>query len=294
MMVPHPVPLEVNVRITTLVENDVLDGHEGLIPEFGLSLHVEFGGTRIVFDTGASDTFSSNAATLGIDISDVDAAVLSHHHFDHGGGLARFLELNQRAEIFLRGGEIADRFFKALVVLKRPIGIDLELLERSSDRFTFVSGPTEIAPGVFLLTDIGSAHARPAGNSKLFVNRDGRLVPDPFDHELLMVIRDDDGLVVFSGCSHHGILNMIDAAVDQFPGEPVKAVLGGFHLIGLPIFNSMAAPKDEVEEIGRKILARSPGKVYTGHCTGEKAFRVLAGVMGDTLEPFHTGSVIEV
>jgi 7,8-dihydropterin-6-yl-methyl-4-(beta-D-ribofuranosyl)aminobenzene 5'-phosphate synthase len=282
------------MRITTLVENDVLDGCDGLTPEFGLSLHIEIDETKILFDTGASDVFSVNAAALGIDLAAVGAAVLSHQHFDHGGGLARFLAANDHASIYLRESDVSARYFKALAVLKRPIGIDRELLEQSSDRFTFVSGSTEIAPGVFLLTDIGSGHARPAGNNRLFVKRDGRLVPDPFDHELLMVIRDGDGLVVFTGCSHHGILNMIDAALDRFPGEPVKAVMGGFHLIGLPIFNSMAASRDEVEEIGRKILSRLPGKVYTGHCTGERAFGVLSGVMGDTLEPFHTGSVIDL
>jgi 7,8-dihydropterin-6-yl-methyl-4-(beta-D-ribofuranosyl)aminobenzene 5'-phosphate synthase len=151
-----------------------------------------------------------------------------------------------------------------------------------------------IAPGVYLLTAIGSAHRRPRGNSRLFVESNGGLVPDPFDHELMMVVHEDDGMVVFSGCSHHGILNLIDAATAQFPRVPIKAVFGGFHLIGLPFYNSMAASRSEVREIGRQIMEKVRGPVYSGHCTGEKAYGVLEEVMGETLHRFQTGSSIEV
>jgi 7,8-dihydropterin-6-yl-methyl-4-(beta-D-ribofuranosyl)aminobenzene 5'-phosphate synthase len=282
------------MRITTLIENDALDGRDDLTAEFGLSLHVQLGERQILFDTGTSGAFADNAESLGIDLAAVDLAVLSHHHFDHGGGLERFLEINRTAKVYLGRGERAARYFKALAVIKRPIGIDLGLLDRSGDRFEFVAGSPEVAPGVVLITEIGNAHARPAGNRRLFVERGGSLVPDPFDHELVMVAREADGIVVFSGCSHSGVLNMIEAAVDRFPDVPIKAVIGGFHLIGLPFLNTMAASRAEVEAIGRSILGFSPGKVYSAHCTGAKAYRVLRGVMGDTLEPFHTGTVLEV
>ncbi len=243
---------------------------------------------------GASAEFASNAAALGIDISEVDVAVVSHQHFDHGGGLEHFLEVNTRATVYLRQSPLAGRWFKALAVIKRPVGIDLDLLDRFSDRIEFVSEMRVIAPGVYLLTAIGSAHWRPRGNDRLFVESDGGLVPDPFDHELMMVVHEADGMVVFSGCSHHGILNLIDAATAQFPRVPIKAVFGGFHLIGLPFYNSMAASRSEVREIGRQIMEKVQGPVYSGHCTGEKAYGVLEGVMGETLHRFQTGSSIEV
>ena len=282
------------MRITALIENDVLEGRDDLSPEFGLSIHVRIGDRQILFDTGASGAFADNAEVLGIDLAEVDVAVLSHHHFDHGGGLDRFLEANKRAPVYLRQAENADRYFKALAVIKRPIGLDLGLLDRRPDRFEFVSEECEIAPGVFLITEIGSTYARPKGNHHLFVDRGESLVPDPFDHELVMVVREDDGMVVFSGCSHNGILNMIEAARDRFPDVPIKAVIGGFHLIGIPFFNTMAASRGEVEDMGREILTFSPGKVYSAHCTGAKGFQVLQGVMGDTLETFHTGTTFEV
>jgi 7,8-dihydropterin-6-yl-methyl-4-(beta-D-ribofuranosyl)aminobenzene 5'-phosphate synthase len=282
------------MQVTALVENNTLEGRQDLCPEFGLSLHVEVNGTKILFDMGASAAFASNAEALGVDVSAVGVAVVSHQHFDHGGGLQRFFELNDQASVFLREAPRVDRFFKALAVIKRPIGLDLDLMDRFCERIEFVSQMRVVAPGVYLLTRIGSAHKRPRGNRRLFMKAAGGLVPDSFDHELMMVVHEDDGMVVFSGCSHHGILNLIDAARAQFPRVPIKAVFGGFHLIGLPFFNSMAASRAEVRDIGWRVLEKVDGTVYSGHCTGEKAFAVLEEVMGDKLKAFPTGSTVEV
>jgi len=281
------------MRITCLVENSCPDEGAGLRPEFGLSLHVEVGGARVLFDTGSSGLFQANAERLGVDVAAVDALVVSHQHFDHGGGLATFLEANQRAPVFLRSAPLADRWFRAFGFIRRPIGIASELLERHAERVEWVAGTREILPGVFLLCDIGSAHARPRGNRRLWVERNGRVERDPFDHELMMVVCEAGGVVVLSGCSHHGVLNMLDAAMAAFPGVPVKGLVGGFHLIGLPFYDSMAASRREVEAIGRRILEQVAAPVFTGHCTGAKGYRVLEGVMGDALRPLATGTVIE-
>jgi 7,8-dihydropterin-6-yl-methyl-4-(beta-D-ribofuranosyl)aminobenzene 5'-phosphate synthase len=110
----------------------------------------------------------------------------------------------------------------------------------------------------------------------------------------MMVVREGDGMAVFSGCSHHGILNMMDAAAAAFPDTPVHAVFGGFHLIGLPFYDSMGPSRAEVEAIGRQMLERVSGPVYSGHCTGAKGFAVLESVMGERLRPFSTGAVAEL
>jgi 7,8-dihydropterin-6-yl-methyl-4-(beta-D-ribofuranosyl)aminobenzene 5'-phosphate synthase len=247
----------------------------------------------VLFDTGSSGLFLANAERLGVDVAAVDALVVSHQHFDHGGGLATFLDANLRAPVYLREAPLADRWFRAFGLIRRPIGIDRELLERQRSRFELVAGRREVAPGVFLLCDIGSAHARPRGNRRLWAERDGRLERDSFDHELMMVVHEAGGIVVLSGCSHHGVLNMLDAARAAFPGVPVKGLVGGFHLIGLPFYDSMAASRREVEAIGRRILEQVAGPVFTGHCTGGKGYRALAGVMGEALRPLATGTVIE-
>jgi len=283
-----------HMKVTVLVENNGANDREDLSPEFGLSLHFDTPEQRILFDTGTSGVFAENAQAMEIDIADVDVAVLSHHHFDHGGGLARFLEINDHAPIYLRGCPDRGHTFKAFGVVKRFIGIDESFLQKHADRFVMIDTETEIYPNTFLLTDLGGRHPRPKGNDHLWVRRDGRLIHDPFDHELEMVVLQEDGLVIVTGCSHSGILNMVDAAVARFPDLPVKAVIGGFHLIGNPMFNSMAGSRSEVEAIGREIMDRSSGIVFSGHCTGAKAFAILKDVMGETLRAFQTGSTIEL
>jgi 7,8-dihydropterin-6-yl-methyl-4-(beta-D-ribofuranosyl)aminobenzene 5'-phosphate synthase len=147
---------------------------------------------------------------------------------------------------------------------------------------------------VWLLTDIRDRHPRPRGNRHLYVEHDGRLQADPFDHELILVIHETDGMVVFTGCSHQGVLNMVEAAAARFPDTPITAVFGGFHLIGLPLFNTMAASRSEVESIARTMLERVDGPVFTGHCTGRTGTEALAAVMGDRLRTMCTGAVFEV
>jgi 7,8-dihydropterin-6-yl-methyl-4-(beta-D-ribofuranosyl)aminobenzene 5'-phosphate synthase len=280
------------MRVTTLIENDAIGGRDDLVPEHGMSLLIETGTTTILFDTGATGVFADNAEALGVDLASVDLAVLSHHHFDHGGGLARFFELNPSTPVFLREAPLDPRWFKALAVVKRPIGIDPDIVEAERDRFRFVAEDTEVAPGVWLLTAIATTHPRPKGNRKLYVESDGRLEPDPFDHELVLVVHEDDGMAVVTGCSHSGILNMVETAAEKFPETPIGAVIGGFHLIGLP--HTMAASATEVETIARTMLDRVAGPVYTGHCTGRKGYDALATVMGNRLRPIHTGDVIEL
>mmetsp|Transcript_1022 Transcript_1022/g.790 ORF Transcript_1022/g.790 Transcript_1022/m.790 type:complete len:86 (+) Transcript_1022:108-365(+) len=79
-----------------------------------------------------------------------------------------------------------------------------------------------------------------------------------------MVIKENNELVVFTGCSHNGILNMIDTVVNHFKGIPIKAVIGGFHLVGLPMFNTMAESKSKIEGISKKTLNYSIKKIGNG------------------------------
>jgi len=280
------------MRIVTLVENTRAEGREDLAPEHGLSLYIERDDQRILFDTGATQAFFQNAERLDVDIAGVDAAVISHHHFDHGGGLPYFLEANHEARVYLCKCEEGDYTFRGFGIMQKHIGLDTELFQKHPDRFEFVEGFTEILPGVFILTDIGKRYPLPKGNRRLFVERAGVRSLDSFDHELVMAVKEETGLVVFTGCAHSGILNMIDTVVRRFPGVPIKAVLGGFHLVGIPVLNTMAGSRREVADIGREMLKYPMDSVYTGHCTGMKAYRILKRVMGERLQYLPTGSTV--
>jgi 7,8-dihydropterin-6-yl-methyl-4-(beta-D-ribofuranosyl)aminobenzene 5'-phosphate synthase len=287
----HSAVKEGNVRVVTLVENTQPDGREDLVAEHGLSLYIECGDRRILFDTGATDAFARNAEKLGIDLREVDVLFVSHHHYDHGGGLARFLEINDKATVYLCKSKDEAYYFRAFGgILSKHIGLDQDLLHERAERFAFVDGSVEILPGVYVLAGIAHPYALPRGNRRLFVKRDKTYHRDDFEHELSLVIRENDALVAFTGCAHNGVLNIMAAVTDQFQDLPIRAVLGGFHLVDLPILNTMAGSKRQVAGLGEKLLAYPVERYYTGHCTGMKAYRVLKEVMAERLDYLPTGS----
>lgn len=282
------------MKITTLVENRPSKTDSHLVAEWGLSLHIAFNGQNILFDMGASDAFAQNAKHLSVDLASVNAAVLSHHHIDHGGGLERFLDLNTESKVYLGETPNGDCYVKILGFVKKYVGLDKALLAACASRFSTITEPIQIFPDVYLLPHILSTHPRPKGNKHIFLKRGGIFTHDDFSHEIVMAIKEAGRLVVFTGCSHNGILNMVDTVAKEFKGTPIKAVIGGFHLIGVPPFNFMADTQSEVEDLGRAILNYPIDQTYTGHCTGTKAFRVLKAVMGDRLTDIQTGSSFEV
>lgn len=281
------------MKITALIENREPDNRNDLETEHGLSLHIEHNGRNILFDTGASESFWHNAEKLGINLKQIDLTILSHHHYDHGGGLPFFLETNLQSRVYLGRRPSGDPLFKGLGgVMKKYIGLDPKLFEKYPDRFLFLNHMAEIASDLFVITEICNRYPRPKGNSKLMVEKDGTMQPDTFDHEVVTVIKDRGELVIITGCAHSGILNMVETVIRNFPDTPIKAVVGGFHLAGIPIEHLMPESRDEIEKIAAQMLKYPIRKVYTGHCTGMKAYEILKSVMGDKLEYIKTGTSI--
>jgi 7,8-dihydropterin-6-yl-methyl-4-(beta-D-ribofuranosyl)aminobenzene 5'-phosphate synthase len=277
-----------------LIENRESTTKPGLTSEWGLSLHVGFNNHSILFDTGASGAFVDNAEHLSVKVDAVGVAVLSHHHFDHGGGLERFFEVNSHAKVYLADAPDGECYVKIMGFLKKYIGLDRAIMDDHRERFEIVGKPTEILPSVFIFPNIIDTHPMPLGNKQLHVKTDGKLSNDDFSHEIVMAIKESGKLVIFTGCSHNGILNMIDTVAKEFEGFPIKAVIGGFHFVASPPFNHMAEKRKDVENIGKSILNRLVEMTYTGHCTGKKAFNILKSVMGDQIKDMRTGSSFDI
>ncbi len=281
------------MTVTVLAEDTVAPGSAGLRPEHGLSLHIGLDRASILYDAGASGLFADNAARLGVDIAGIDLAAVSHGHYDHGGGIMRFLELNQLAVVHMHS-RAADPHYVKVLFRKNDASIPPEVFRRHRDRIRFIDGFIEAGRDVFLLTDIGKGYPWVKFNRTLLMGQAGGAVPDTLQHEIVMVVREADGLVVFTGCGHNGVLNMVDTVRMRFPGTPIKAVLGGFHLMGIPGMNILAEDEASVRRIGQNLLELGIGRTYTGHCTGAKAYRVLKEVMGSAVDALATGSRIEI
>ena len=274
---------------TVLVENHA-GASLGVVQTcHGISILVERSGLSFLMDLGEDELYATNAQALGKDLSAVDFSFISHGHTDHGGGLAHFLESNPSASVYASQHAVRDRHFvKIAGVIRKDISLDATLADRYPDRFVFTPSTTEIARDVFVVPTSTCQHPLPTGNASLFKEDSGSLVADDFDHEALLLIRDSDGLIVFSGCCHNGILNVVDTVRAEFPDAPIKAVIGGFHLFN-PVLGKIAEDPEYVRTLGEAMLASEGTLFVTGHCTGTEAYGILKGILGDRLAYFSTG-----
>jgi len=281
------------MKIITLVENSSIDESK-YKSEHGISLFIETDIFKILFDTGQSNLFHQNAKKMSIDITTVDCCVISHGHYDHGGGLSTFINENKKSQIFLKKNAFENHLIKFDNNKEIYIGLENTVLKKNRNRFNFIDEFTEIEPNIFIITKIDHNYAKPIGNKTLMKKTDNSIKEDKFNHELILVIRENDGLVIFTGCSHNGILNMIETVESYFKNETIKAVFGGFHLHNSRT-DTMNEEKNDVIQIGESLLKKKFIKnIYTGHCTGKIAFDILKDVMGEKLKPFSTGMNIDI
>lgn len=270
------------MKVTVLSDNI---GCGSLGGEWGLSFYIESGGRRYLLDTGGSDLFFANAAKLGIDISDVDCAVLSHAHYDHSRGMEAFFRNNTKASFFV-SPNARENCYGGVGFLGRYIGMPKGVLAAYGDRIRTPQGVAEIDRNVFVVPHSTDGLSRIGRKAHLYVRRGWRYLPDDFSHEQSLVFRTDGGLVIFNSCSHSGADVVMEEVGRAFPGEMVKAYLGGLHLFRMN--------EDEVREIAGKIQKAGISRVITGHCTGDKPFAVLKSCLGDAVDQFHCGMVIDL
>jgi len=275
------------MEITTLIENEVSEGLSGLKKEAGLSLFIRTNDLNILFDTGSSGAFADNAEKLGVNLAKVDFVVISHAHFDHSGGLEHFFGINREAKVYIREQATGQYYYKVLF-LKKYIGVDQELLKKYADRFIFVKDDMQLNENMKLVTHFSGKYPLPSDSKHLLMKKGGKMVPDDFIHEQMLVINDGNKVFGFTGCSHHGILNMVESV--PLKEENRLYVIGGFHMYN-PVTRGLSEKKEDVITAARLFDANpNVEKILTGHCTGKGAFRLLKSVLDDKLEELHTGS----
>lgn len=245
------------MKITALLEN--ITKRSDLSAEHGLSLYIETTDHKILFDMGQTDLFLVNATVLGIDLSAVDLAVLSHGHYDHGGGLAKFLEINRTAPVYLSRYAFEPHYHGT----EKYIGLDTSLA--GSDRLVFTEDDTVLDTGITLFSCSQKKQKHDLGSFGLTRLENGSFVPEDFRHEQYLLLEENKKRVLFSGCSHRGIMDI----ADWFRPD---VLIGGFHFSKLPL--------DEALKSYAEYLDGFPTEYYTCHCTGESQFQFMKNYMG--------------
>lgn len=264
------------MKITVLAENTSLSPE--YIPEHGLSFLIETEKDKILFDMGQSNAFLKNAAHMRISLHDVDFGVLSHGHYDHGGGLVHFLKTNDHAPIYISQYAFRD-YYNAE---NKYIGLDSVLSLESRIHLTGNIHKINQTCTLFSCNDFCRPY--PAAPHGLKEKCGVHFYEDRFLHEQYLLIQEKGKRILISGCSHKGILNILE----WFRPD---VLIGGFHLMktdtespeGLEMLDRIATH-----------LKKSNSLFYTGHCTGRAAFDFLKARLSDQLSALSTGLVISI
>jgi len=272
------------MKIVTLVENTAND--KSLKSEHGLSIYIETPKHKVLFDLGPKDVFIHNAKKLGIDLAEIDTVIISHGHFDHGGALANFLKVNSKAKIYIHKLAFEPYYIK-IFLFKVYIGLDKKLAGNS--RFILTDDTVRIDDELFIFSDVEGTFGTKSNNVLLKKTASG-YVKDDFAHEQNLIVTVDGKAVLFSGCSHKGIENILRTAKKYQPS--IQAVFGGFHLYS-PATKS-TEPPEVLQQLTVELSAHKDVVFYTGHCTGASAFDNMRSSMGEKLRHLSTGATVEI
>jgi 7,8-dihydropterin-6-yl-methyl-4-(beta-D-ribofuranosyl)aminobenzene 5'-phosphate synthase len=268
-------------RVTILY--DAFGSRPGLTRDWGFAALVEYGGKRILFDTGNNaDIFARNVRALGIDLGRLDFVVISHRHGDHVAGLNYLLRVNPHVKVYapkenfgVFGSTLPGTFYRRDSTLPDSMRYfdasePAELRSGTpwpAANFSWVDSLTEVAPGVAIISTI----SKTPGTLEL--------------RELSLAIRTPEGVVLLVGCSHPGIETIVEASRPW--GDHVHAIFGGLHLV--------TTPDSAITRIATALHDKwQIDQIAPGHCTGEPAFAALKRLFGPRYVYAGLGTVTEL
>lgn len=267
------------MKVTSIIENT---SKIGLPVEHGLSLYIEKdNGQKVLFDMGQSALFAKNAETLGLSIADVDKAIISHGHYDHGGGLRTFLTENHKAKVYIHREAFLPHYSLRETGL-RYIGLD-DLL-KANERLVFCGDQKRIDAGMLLFANVLGDCCSPKGNRLLFGPTENE--NDTFGHEQNLIIEEAGKVVLFAGCAHGGIVNILRKA-QELTGKVPTHVFAGMHLVKSGL--SEAEERAFIISLAEELKQYKDTRFYTMHCTGEDQFMQLKSMMGSQIEYLSCG-----
>ncbi len=272
------------VTITILVDNLA---REGLAAEHGFAVLIGAGGRKILFDTGQTGAvLGGNADALGVDLSGVEAVVLSHGHYDHTGGVPLALAHAPRAAVWCHPGVFVPRW-SVRDGAAREIGVPpaaREALTALPDgRLRRVTAPVPAVPGVWITGPVPRLDPFEDTGGPFFLDPEGTK-PDLLPDDLSLWMETPEGTVVLTGCCHAGLMNTLMLVRNRTGGRPLRALLGGFHLVN--------AGERRMARTLETLRTLNPALIVPCHCTGEAAVGVLQGAFGEKVTPGAAGGMM--
>ena len=273
------------VHLTLLVDNKA---GTGLEPEHGLSIWIQALGRHVLFDTGQGPALAGNASRLKKDLSHTQSLILSHGHYDHGGGIAMALASAPEAEIYLHPEALVPKYSLHPSRPPRYVGLPKSALAPLESlppgRIIRVEQPVKLNPCSGLTGPIPRRTSFEDTGGPFFLDEAGH-ARDWIRDDLAMWIHTSRGLVVLMGCAHAGVINTLWYVLNITGEHKLHAVIGGMHLAG--------AQSPRLEKTLEALGELGPELIVPCHCTGERAVKMLKKRLpGKVMEGF-SGLVLE-
>jgi len=280
------------MKVQILIENRA--SMPECLAEHGLSVFIESGERKVLFDLGATDIYLQNAKRMKIDLEQIDTVVVSHGHYDHAGGIPSFCGINEKAKIYIH-----NQAFETFYGIEdgklddEPCSIRWSSAQCKAvaDRLVLTDGVTWISEDIAVSGTIPKGEGFVPTERFYRKNADGSLAADPMAHEQFLAARVRDhsgqsrGYFIFSGCSHNGVIPCLNFAKTLFPGERILGLLAGMHL-----YHSDAEERRAVLE---QLVAENMDYILPVHCTGIHAICDLKLMIGDRCIPAGAGDSFE-
>lgn len=278
------------MRVSILTENVVYK--RGFLAEHGLSLLIDTGKEKYLFDTGQSNVFLYNAAKLRIDFGELNGVVLSHGHYDHCGGMEHWRELGD-VPIYIQEKAFEKKYAESFRSHDlRYIGLENKgNWQEEANVKKLSGGGTQIAEGVYLLSEIPyTTYFEPMMGSFWKSNSQHpghhELLVDSMEDEQLLVIEQEEGLCVFAGCAHVGIINCLRYVQTIFQDRKIHCLMAGMHLRN--------CDAKRLEKTIHILKEQDIDIVVPMHCTGMRAIAAIRDFLGSACVLPEAGKTIEI
>ncbi|WP_421223466.1 MBL fold metallo-hydrolase [Aeromonas enteropelogenes] len=268
------------LTFSVLVDDDVY--LPGCLPEKGLLLLLECDGLRVLFDSGRGRVLRHNAAVMRVDLASLSHVVLSHGHYDHVGGVGSLplyptpIPLIACPDVFCERG-----YFLSLPFLRRNLyrlsgDLEQESLTARGLRPHCSAEPVWLSKRLVFLGSI-LRRDRAAPSLLGYILRGGKVEKDLISDDSALAYKSEQGLIVFIGCGHAGVENIVERAREVCGDERIHAIIGGLHL-------KFSGPQ-RAAALGTYLQEEGVESVFACHCTGRRK----AGLPRQT----HIGSGFE-
>ena len=273
-------------KATVLCENCVFR-HAGAIAEHGWAVFIETDQGNFLFDTGQGRAIINNAQHFKKELSTIQGIIISHHHYDHTGGLLRVLEKTGKINVYAHP-ELFKNSYAIDDGKEKNLGIPFrrEILESKGAQFKFNTDFREIVPHLMLSGEIPRLTEYEKGSKRFLLKTSEGNIQDLLFDDQTLFINTEKGLIIILGCSHSGIINIINHIIERTGQTHIRTIIGGTHL---------GPTSEETKEKSIQALKKYDiEKIGVSHCTGLETSMQLFKEFGKRFFFCNVGTEIEI